>query len=78
MKLVPITHLPEKKQRNNKITDFLIEFLASGHQYAIVAFTSEEYATGQSLCNALHKASRENGLPIRVTRRGDKVYLEKL
>lgn len=78
MKLVPITHIPERRKKRNKTIDTLIEFMMSDNKYAIVSYTSDEYATDASCANNLHRCARDNSLPINVYRRGGKVYLEKL
>ncbi len=72
MKLKKIDEVP-KRGGWGESTKLIQEFLASGHKVVEVEFNEDRTAAG--VANALTKNVRHHDAPVRVARRGGKVYL---
>lgn len=62
-------------KHNNKLKEFLNEFMASGDQFARVELSDDEYKNIKSANNCLSYAAKRHGFPVHVIRRGDNLYL---
>lgn len=62
-------------QKCNKLSVFLREFMVSGKKVEIVGWSDGEYKNVKSARISLYRAVKNEGLPIDVMQRKDKIYL---
>ena len=78
MKFTPIDELPTKvylRRRKNKVRDFLNEFITQNVKFAKVDLYEGEYAHSKSAYHQIHRRIELDGMPIKVLKTGDEIYL---
>lgn len=81
MNFVPVNELPKKKTGkvctvdHKPVYQYLKEFMKMDIKYAKVAITPMDYSNPDSAESCLRMTINSAGLPIKVARRGDDVYL---
>lgn len=79
MTIKVVDAIPERRRSKHKLQMFLKEFLDSGIRYAEVIWSDIDYKHIRSAYENIWRAvKRDYKLSIKVHRRGDKIYLERL
>lgn len=79
MTIKVVNTIPAVRKPHHNLRMFFKEFLASNIQYAELIFSDLDYSSPESAYNNIHRAAKKyHPLSVRVYKRGDKIYLERL
>lgn len=77
MKFVKVDEVPRKCCEYHDLQGYLKEFMSMGIKTAKIDFGGNGYKSSNVACCCIHRAIKLGGLPIKVTRRGDDIYLTR-
>lgn len=78
IKLVEVKEIPKSRRGKQHLANFLDEFMKSDMKLAKIEYHDRDYVDAKSCYKCCSRAAKHSGLPIKVLRRGENVYLVKL
>lgn len=69
--------IPAKVRKNSQNQKVLFEFIESGSEAAVIDLECLDYCDGTSAYNSFNKTVKRCGMPIKLSLRGSKLYLER-
>ena len=77
MKFVEVESIPKRRARHH-LQDFIEEFINSDAKIVKVIFSNHDYKSSRVCQSCLGVAAKKSGCRIRVSLRGDEVFLSKI
>ncbi len=77
MKLIPVNEIPERRGQH-RLQDLIKEFAESDAKIVKIDFNNHDYKSSKVCRSCLSIAAKRSGHPIKVSIRGEEVFLSKL
>lgn len=77
MKLIPVGEIPGRRGRHH-LQDLIKEFVESDAKIVKIDFNDHDYKSSKVCRSCLGVAAKKSGHPIKVSIRGEEVFLSKI
>ena len=77
MKFEKVEFIPKRRTKHH-LQDFIEEFISSDAKIVKVIFSDEDYKSSKVCRSCLGVAVKQSGHPIKVSLRGEEVFLSKI
>ena len=78
MELIPVNEVPIKVSGRHDLQKIILDFMNDDCKNVKINFTSHDYKSAMVCCSCFRAAIKRSGFRVKVSKRGNDVFLSKM